>query len=239
MAWIKLYGEVSESAKLIEFSESLKISEATALGHLVFLWMFTERNAWRDGNLEKWGARGIARAAGWTGQAEDFLTGAQSSGWIDGWQIHDWREHQAGMIHDRERRNPREIPAKSPPRVDKIRVDKIRVETDNVPQAAVTLPDCPHQGIINIYHEELPTMPRVVEWTPARRAFLSARWKEKTERQNIEWWRKFFAYIAKSDFLTGKTKNPFMGCNLEWIIRPSNFVKIIEGNYENEKRRSN
>jgi hypothetical protein len=76
-----------------------------------------------------------------------------------------------------------------------------------------------------------------MEWTPARAALLAARWKEKTERQNLEWWRGYFQYVGNSDFLTGKTNSPFMGCNLEWLVRPSNFVKVIEGNYENKAGR--
>lgn len=93
--------------------------------------------------------------------------------------------------------------------------------------------NCPHQEIINLYHEILPTCPRVKEWTPARKAKLKARWNESEKRQNLDYWKRLFEYIAESDFLMGRTAKPFYGTNLEWIVTLANFTKIIEQNYEN------
>ena len=94
---------------------------------------------------------------------------------------------------------------------------------------------CPHEKIIALFYEACPMLPRVRTWTPKRRAHLQARWKEDTERQDLGWWRDFFAYIAKSDFLTGKVQNgnrkPFVA-DLPWILEPEHFVKILEGKYE-------
>lgn len=95
---------------------------------------------------------------------------------------------------------------------------------------------CPHQAIIDLYHQALPTGRHVRSWTDTRKAKLRARWKEDTERQCLDWWGKFFRYVAKSDFLTGKTSTPGrrpFEIDLEWIVTPSNFVKILEGKYEN------
>ena len=64
---------------------------------------------------------------------------------------------------------------------------------------------CPHKSIVDIYHSTLPTARRIQEWTPARQSSLRSRWREKPERQSLEWWTKFFNYIAKSDFLCGRT----------------------------------
>jgi uncharacterized protein YdaU (DUF1376 family) len=92
---------------------------------------------------------------------------------------------------------------------------------------------CPHQEIINLYHELLPTCPKVKEWTPARKSKLKARWNENEKRQNLEYWGRLFEYIGQSDFLMSRTAKPFYGLNLEWIVTQSNFTKIIERNYEN------
>lgn len=95
---------------------------------------------------------------------------------------------------------------------------------------------CPHQAIIDLYHQTLPTGRQVRIWSDARKAKLRARWKEDPKRQNLEWWGKLFGYIAESDFLTGKTsapgRRPFE-LGLEWIVSPENFAKILEGKYEN------
>lgn len=95
-------------------------------------------------------------------------------------------------------------------------------------------PPCPHQKIIDLYHEALPELRRVREWTKARQQYLQARWREEPERQSLDWWREFFAYLRRSEFLMGRTENPFRP-DLEWIVRPSNFVKIIEGKYHERR----
>lgn len=100
-------------------------------------------------------------------------------------------------------------------------------------------PDCPHQQIIETYHELLPSCPQVREWTAARQRLLRTRWTENPKRQTVVWWRKFFAYVAESEFLTGRGscapgRDPFVA-DLEWLVRPSNFVKVIEGRYHRDE----
>jgi hypothetical protein len=100
------------------------------------------------------------------------------------------------------------------------------------------MPSCPQSEIVALYHELLPSLTRVKEWTPERQAFLRKRWNESSERQNLDWWRGFFGYVAASDFLTGKTTGRdgrSFECDLEWLVRPKNFVKVIEGKYENRE----
>lgn len=98
--------------------------------------------------------------------------------------------------------------------------------------------NCPHQQIVGLYHQHLPSAIRVREWTPARAQALRARWREKPQRQNLEWWERFFGYIAESDFLMGRAhsngRKPFE-IDLEWICQSKNFVKIIEGKFHEAK----
>jgi len=93
---------------------------------------------------------------------------------------------------------------------------------------------CPHKRIVELYHEALPSLPRVRTWEGNRQRMLAARWKEDPERQNLDWWKGFFEFIAESPFLTGKVQprsgHPFVA-DLEWIVRPSNFQKINDGKY--------
>lgn len=96
---------------------------------------------------------------------------------------------------------------------------------------------CPHQAIIDLYHQTLPTGRQVRIWNDTRKAKLRARWKEDPKRQSLDWWGKFFSYIGESDFLTGKaasTNRPPFELDLEWIVSPTNFVKIVEGKYHRE-----
>jgi DNA-binding transcriptional ArsR family regulator len=97
---------------------------------------------------------------------------------------------------------------------------------------------CPHEEIINIYHELLPTGTRVKLWTDARKRLLQTRWKGDIRRQNLDWWRKFFSYCAESPFLTSQVP-PTNGyrqfvVNLEWILTSSHFTDIVEGKYHED-----
>lgn len=97
-------------------------------------------------------------------------------------------------------------------------------------------PPCPHQEIIALYHEILPMLPQVKEWTPMRRRYLQARWRESPKRQSLDWWRRYFTYIREEcPFLIGQVeqpnRTPFMA-NLEWLVRPQNLAKVIERHYE-------
>ena len=105
--------------------------------------------------------------------------------------------------------------------------------TGDVPPAD-GVPACPHEAIVALYHEILPANPRIRVWDGARASQLRARWREDPKRQSLDYWRRFFEYIAQSPFLTGRTdgKNgrPFLP-GLDWMVKAGNFAKIIEGRY--------
>lgn len=90
---------------------------------------------------------------------------------------------------------------------------------------------------MDLYHEVLPELRRVREWNALRQKLLARRWAENPERQTLDWWRDFFGYVRKSRFLMGQTQGrggrPF-DCDLEWLVRPTNFVKVVEGKYQDE-----
>lgn len=92
--------------------------------------------------------------------------------------------------------------------------------------------NCPHEEIIKLYAEHLPMLTQVKVWSDARMKLLKARWREDTKRQSIDWWSRMFRYIATSDFLTGKTTD--WQADIEWILNAKNFIKILEGKYENK-----
>ena len=97
---------------------------------------------------------------------------------------------------------------------------------------------CPHNDIIALYAKKLPMGTQVREWTAARQQMLKARWREKPERQSLDWWEHFFGYVAESDFLTGKVSSrgssPFT-VSLPWLCKSENFAKVLEGTYENKR----
>ncbi len=106
-------------------------------------------------------------------------------------------------------------------------------------------PSCPIQEIIELYHQTLPELPRVVVMNEKRNGLIRQRWRDfyaagdfKTKDGGLECFRWYFTEKVKpSKFLTGrangnsKDRSPFLA-DMEWLVRPTNFAKVIEGRYE-------
>jgi uncharacterized protein YdaU (DUF1376 family) len=92
----------------------------------------------------------------------------------------------------------------------------------------------PYEEIRQLYAVNLPTLPQVKLFDQARKNSIKSRWNADPRFQKLEFWEKFFQHIAKSKFLMGQTNPPWHGCCFDWIFKPANFKKIVEGNYSHE-----
>lgn len=110
-------------------------------------------------------------------------------------------------------------------------------------EKAPACPPCPVQELIELYHQTLPELPRVAVMNTKREGLIRQRWRDfyaagdfKTREEGIECFRWYFAEKVKpSKFLTGRSNGnsrdrPFLA-DLEWLIRPTNFAKVVEGRY--------
>lgn len=118
--------------------------------------------------------------------------------------------------------------------------------------SSAELPDCPHELLIDLFEKHLPTLaqPKKSLWRAGKNApALKARWRwvltamhEKGERKGqrlattkdeaIAWFERYFAYVARSEFLTGASSD--WACDLGWLVNAANFEKVLSGNYENK-----
>jgi len=103
-------------------------------------------------------------------------------------------------------------PAEKPPKVDQI----------------------PYEKIVTLYHEKLPTLPKVAMLTAKRKGYISARWRSGN-LPDLDTWGKYFDFVAKSEFLMGMS-DPTPGhkqfrADLEWLSNESNYTKILERKY--------
>jgi len=115
---------------------------------------------------------------------------------------------------------------------------------DGEPLDGNKLPGCDHKAVIALYHQNLPTLRKVEVWNETRKGYLRQRWREVaaelaeqkpiTGHDVLTWWAEFFSHVGTSKFLTGrvndKSGRSFVA-DLEWIIKPTNFCKIVEGKY--------
>ena len=83
-----------------------------------------------------------------------------------------------------------------------------------------------------MFLEECPSLPKPQEasgWSNARKKAL------KSKRVSLEEFRDVCKKIERSDFLTGRS-GTWAGCSIDWILKPANWQKILEGNYDNRKK---
>jgi len=95
-----------------------------------------------------------------------------------------------------------------------------------------TEPPVPKDEIVELYHEVLPTLSRVLVLSDERERHIRARWKENLE--GLDMWREYFEIVSRSKFLMGKVsgqgRRPFKA-DFDWLIREQNMAKVYEGKY--------
>ena len=115
---------------------------------------------------------------------------------------------------------------------------------------AKSIPACPVQQIVDLYHGEMPLNPKVRVLDDARKKAIRARWKQAAMLEGvgpfgyssgpdgIAAWKAFFGVCAESDFLTGKCKprpgQPPFVADIDFLMSPSGFKKALENKYHRE-----
>ncbi|MFO7970170.1 MAG: replication protein [Desulfobacterales bacterium] len=89
----------------------------------------------------------------------------------------------------------------------------------------------PYQEIVNLYHEILPELPRVVKLTDKRKSQIKARWFESEKTQTLDWWKGYFEMIRERPFLMGNNERGWKA-DIEFLTTQSKFIGILEGKYK-------
>lgn len=130
---------------------------------------------------------------------------------------------------------------------DQTRLDKIRLEKDKTlmsessdsrredsADSSIKVDPTPYNKIVDLYHEQLSSLPKVIKLSAARKAQIKARWNN--DLFDLDDWKKYFQAVKDSDFLMGRSQptsnrqKPFVA-DLEWLTKEANMIKIIEGKY--------
>lgn len=89
--------------------------------------------------------------------------------------------------------------------------------------------DIDYDNVIELYHNLCPEMSKVAKLTDQRKGFINARISE----YGLDRVTTVFRMAGESDFLNGKSDKYFRA-DFEWLLRPNNFVKVLEGKYQNK-----
>ena len=83
------------------------------------------------------------------------------------------------------------------------------------------------QAIVDLFNELCPSLSKVTVLSTCREKAITARLKEFT----IEQFTTVFKKAEASKFLTGRNGKAWRA-NFDWLINASNFVKVLDGNYD-------
>ena len=83
------------------------------------------------------------------------------------------------------------------------------------------------QAIVDLFNELCPSLSKVTVLSTCREKAITARLKEFT----VEQFTTVFKKAEASKFLTGRNGKAWRA-NFDWLINASNFVKVLDGNYD-------
>ena len=265
MAWLKFDTATPEKPEVLQITMAMGWDDPDlTVGKLLKLWRWFDVHT-VDGNAAGVSAALLDRLIGVTG----FAKAVADAGWLiiheSGLTLPNFCRHNGKTAKDRvltaqrvashkdSKKGNASIVTSALPREEKRR-EEVNLTTANavvVPSPAEAEPEtpddgkflpCPHDKVIALYHEALPVLPRIREWTAARQQTLRSRWRAKcaelhwsSEADGIAWFSRFFAYVSESEFLCGRSqpppgRTPFVA-DLEWLLKPANFTKVVEGKY--------
>ena len=142
--------------------------------------------------------------------------------------------NQEPITNNQEKDYGANAPLSSPPKNDGENAESVAGKTH--------VPPCPIDEIVNEYHNRLPSLPRVLVRNAKRDGLIRGRWREAfadgkfTDRADgMGLFCEFFDHVSGSRFLTGRADSkpgvPPFCADLEWLMRPTNWAKVVEGKY--------
>lgn len=87
----------------------------------------------------------------------------------------------------------------------------------------------PYQQIVDLYHENCPSLPKIMKLNANRKTLAKARCNE----HGLQGLETLFKKAEASDFLSGRNGN-WTSCNFDWLLKDNNCLKTLEGNYDNK-----
>lgn len=88
------------------------------------------------------------------------------------------------------------------------------------------------EDLIDAFHLKCPELPRITSFTDKRKKSVLRILETFTTQQIGD----VFYKVHESDHLSGRRPNLDWKASFDWIFKPENFIKILEGNYQNKEK---
>ena len=98
--------------------------------------------------------------------------------------------------------------------------------------------ETPYVKIIELFNSTFSAygIPTVKQLSATRKKLIKAR--HVNQIKDLSGWEQYFNIVCNSDFLLGRIagKNGTFAITFDWLIKESNCIKVLEGNYNNKGR---
>lgn len=133
---------------------------------------------------------------------------------------------------EKDNKKNKDIPPYSPPKGGKADSSLRSESRENV--AVYTPPKTDrtdYQAVLDAFHELCPSLPKVLKLSDSRKKAIKARLNDF----GLEEIKRAFALTEQSDFLKGTNATGWQA-GFDWLMKPANLTKVLEGNYENKHK---
>ncbi len=268
--WIKMRGNLWDDPRVGRLVDLTESTEGPVIGALYWLWATADQHS-ADGFMPGLTTRQIDRKTALPGFAAALL----EIGWLTevegGIVIVKFEEHNGASAKRRctdaqRKANGRNVSASDADisRTDagheedekrrSAELEKRREESNTDPngsrrQADQQLPNCPHDQIVDLYHEALPELPAVKVMSEARQKAIRGFWRwvltskktdgtprAQTTDQALTWIGSYFQRTNANDFLMGR-RGAGQGhsnwrCDFDFLLTEKGKRHVIEKTVE-------
>jgi hypothetical protein len=88
----------------------------------------------------------------------------------------------------------------------------------------------PTPPLVSVWNTTVKSLPQIKAWTKDR----ERRAKKSLAELTGEEWKDICERVEASEFLSGRS-GKWTACCFDWVIKPANLTKIMEGTYDNPK----
>ncbi len=106
-------------------------------------------------------------------------------------------------------------------------------KTKEKPAKALKKDEIPYNVVIDYFHNTCKSLPKVLKLTDTRKRNIKNRLKEHGNEAVAEVFKK----ANDSDYLNARNGSNFKA-NIDFVLNKTKFVRILEGNYDNNKKTS-
>lgn len=241
--WIKMRTDLLTSPKVVRMASALKADRFRIAGGLLSVWSLFDVHS-VDGTLSGYSLETLDDMSAWPG----FSQAMSDVGWLivngESLELPAFDTHNGASAKRRaqDADRKREVRKMSASDADKMRTreekrreeikDQKLLPSDDDEEKKNQKPEkIDYESVFEAYARNLPELPQIRIKDDARKRAIKTIIGMDKKFAEPDFFDRYFAHVQKSEFLMGRSDRAWKGCCFDWLMKPANLKKIIEGNY--------